>query len=124
VELIWSTLIAVAAYFLKNEVLDPLRAFRAVRWQAATILVIHENVLANTDMSTAQAKDAIRRLAAELRAAYMQIPLAGLWARLGLGLSPAEAGRAVPLLIGLSNSNDGEENRERIKDVRQALQII
>jgi hypothetical protein len=122
-ELIWSTLIAVAAYLLKNEVLDPLRAFRAARWKAATVLVIHENVLANTGMSTVEAKDDIRRLAAELRAAYMQIPLARMWAWLGLGLSPAEAERAVPLLIGLSNSNDGEENRNRIKDVRQTLQI-
>lgn len=122
--LIWSTVLAIAAYFLKNEILDPLRAFRAVRWKIATSLVVHENVLANTNMSTPEAKADIRRLAAELKAQYKQIPLIPLVAGQQTLYSPETVDRCVALLIGLSNSNRGDENRERIAEIRSELKII
>lgn len=122
--LVWSTLIAVAAYLLKNEVLDPLHAFHATRWRIATELVAYEDVLSNTDMSTPEAKAEVRHLAADLRAAYMQVPFRGLLARLRLIHSGDDVGEAVAQLIGLSNSNKGDENRERIAAIREKLKII
>jgi len=118
VALIWSTMIAVAAYLLKNEVLDPLRAFRGARWRVATVLLVHENVLANDDMSTAEAKADIRGLAAEVRALYMQIPFRRLLARLRLVLAESAVAASMSLLIGNSNSNSGDENRDRVKSIR------
>ena len=121
--LLISTLLAIAAYFLKNEVLDPIRSFRAARWNAATVLVIHENVLANTGMNTEDAKDDVRRLAAQVRAQYQQIPFRYLLGRLRVIPSERAVQRAVGQLIGLSNSNDGEENRQRLKEIRNQLLV-
>jgi hypothetical protein len=119
VTLLWSTLVAVSAYLLKNELFDPLRSFRGIRWKASTVILIHENVLANDDMSSAEAKRDIRSLAAELRSAYMQIPLGGALARMRL-IRP----EGISELIGLSNSNNGDENRDRMQKIRAALKII
>lgn len=122
--LIYSTLIAVAAYLLKNEVLDPLRAFRGARWKAATVLLAHENVLSNTGMSTPDAKAEIRLLAAEIRAQYMQVPFRRLLAKLGFLPSEDAVAASISELIGLSNSNKGDENRDRIETIRGKLEII
>ena len=90
--LLISTLLAVAAYLLKNEVFDPLRAFKGAKWKAATLLVVHESTLTNIDgligpgkvpgeawhvpQDVWDAKADIRRMAAELNSAYAQIPVA------------------------------------------------
>jgi hypothetical protein len=124
VTIVWSTAIAVAAYLLKNEVFDPLRGFRSARWRAATVLVVHENVLANSGMSTPGAKDDVRRLAAELKAAYMQVPFRGLLGALWIIQSGQAVGKSVALLIGVSNGNDGSENSSRIRGIRSALEIV
>jgi hypothetical protein len=121
--LLISTLLAIAAYLLKNEVLDPIRSFRAARWNAAVVLVTHENRLANTNTSTTEAKGDIRRLAAEIRAQYQQVPARRLLCRLGMIPSGQAVQTAVSQLIGLSNSNDGAENRERLKEIRKQLEI-
>jgi hypothetical protein len=121
--LIVSTVLAIAAYFLKNEVFDPLQAFRAERWKVATVLVVHENVLVNSDMSTAEAKADVRRLAAELLAQYKQIPMPGLCSRLRMAPPPVAVGTAFSQLIGLSNSMKGGENAKRIACIRTQLRI-
>lgn len=120
--LIWPTLIAIAAYFAKNEVMDPLRAFRAVRWKTATVLVIHEDYLAN-GVPSGEAKGDVRRLAAELRAAYQQIPVRGQLAVCRVVLAPAVVDQAVSTLIGLSNTDNGEQNRARIASIRGGLKL-
>jgi hypothetical protein len=121
--IIWSTLIAVAAYLLKNEVFDPLRGFRAARWSTATVLLAHEDVLANTGMNTPEARAAIRREAAELKAAYMQVPFRSLLARLRFIPSGLEVTAVVGALIGLSNSDRGGDNRDDIRNIRSSLKI-
>jgi len=121
--LLISTVLAIAAYLIKNEVLDPLRSFRGARWRAAVVLVAYENVLANTNMSTAEAKDDVRRLAAEIRAQYQQVPARRLLARMGVLPSERAVQTAVSQLIGLSNSNDGAENRQRMKEIRNKLNV-
>jgi hypothetical protein len=127
VTLIWSTLLAIVAYFVKNEVMDPLRAFRGVRWRTATVLVVHENILANPEVAKpedlGEAKGDVRRQAAEIQAAYRQIPLRGALAACRFVLAPEAVDRAVSNLIGLSNSNKGSENSDRIASIRAGLKL-
>jgi hypothetical protein len=132
VALLISTALAVIAYLVKNEVLDPLRAFKATRWKAATVLIIHENILVNIEALIApgdvpqtvwDAKAEIRHMAAELNSAYAQIPRADWLAPLRLTVRPQAVRQAVAELIGLGNSPHGDENRQRIANVRQSLEI-
>ena len=132
VTLLISTVLAIAAYFIKNEVLDPLRAFWGARWKAATVLTIHENILVNIEAFAGSgsvpetvwaAKDDTRHMAAELAHAYAQIPLRALLARVRFTTPPQRVDRAVAQLIGLSNSPHADENRDRTAGIRQALDI-
>jgi hypothetical protein len=125
VTLLWSTLIAISAYLFMNELPDPLRLFRGVRWKTSTVILIHENVLANDDMSSAEAKRDIRSLAVELQSAYMQIRLAGALTRMRLIPSEDAVARGITELIGLSYGTKSDENREgRHGKIRIALKII
>jgi hypothetical protein len=74
-------------------------------------------------MATFEAKADIRSLAADLRAAYQQIPCRRFLAACRFIPSPETVGAAVSELIGLSNSNRGEEYRQRLTAIRGRLSI-
>lgn len=122
-QILYSTLVAIAAYLLKNEILDPLRALRGARWKAATLLLVHENYLVSSPVPSTAAQSDMRHMAADLRAAYAQVPLCPIWARIGLAPSPEAVYTAAAAMIGLSNSSDITRNQGWVAQVRTELGV-
>ena len=121
---------AIAAYLLKNFILEPLLEYRKVKGRIQNRLKYHANVITNSGLTPEQLNpvwEDFRQLSCDLDEAYAAIPFTQrFWWHLRVP-SPKSVNEAAEWLIALSNAAGVEaherHNNESVYKIKNGLKI-